>query len=182
MFEYPADRALPERISLPVLREWSNNQGPEAMTKLADGRTIVLGEVYSHWFDRRAHPGFVFPGRPHNQENPARFEITMPEGFRPTELAQLPDGRVLVLGRTLTASGFVSVIAAFDPTQIRAGAMLIPRLIATISRPDIRENYEGMTCVRDADGSIAVWLISDSNTTVWAQRTLLLKLRVKPGA
>jgi hypothetical protein len=182
MFEYPPDRAMPERISLPALREWSNNQGPEAMTQLADGRTIVLGEVYSRWLDRRVHPGLIFPGKPRNQENPERFEIMMPDGFRPTELAQLPDGRMLVLGRTFSASGFSSTIAAFDPTEIRAGTMLKPRLIATINRPNIRENYEGMISFREADGSIAVWLISDSNKMAWAQRTLLLKLRLKPRA
>ena len=43
-----------------------------------------------------------------------------------------------------------------------------------------RENYEGMTAFRDADGSTVIWLISDSNHMVWAQRTLLLKLRLKP--
>jgi hypothetical protein len=181
MFDYPADRATPTRISLPVLREWPGNQGPEAMTTLADGRTIVLGEVYSRWFDRRAHPGLLFPGKPRDRENPARFEIMMPEGFRPTELAQLPDGRVLVLGRSLSARGFSSTISAFDPSEVRVGKMLTPRLIARITRPDLHENYEGMTSVRDADGSIAIWLISDSNKMAWAQRTLLLKLRPKPG-
>jgi hypothetical protein len=38
-----------------------------------------------------------------------------------------------------------------------------------------------MTVTRDADGAVAVWLIADSNLMVWAQRTLLLKLRLRPG-
>ncbi|WP_295529700.1 esterase-like activity of phytase family protein [Novosphingobium sp. Chol11] len=182
LFDYPADGAIPRRISVPVLREWPGNQGPEAMTTLADGRTIILGEVYSRWFDRRIHPGLIFPGKPRDQENPARFEIAMPAGFRPTELAQMPDGRVLVLGRSLLAHGFSSTISVFDPGELRAGKMLMPRLIAKIARHGLRENFEGMTSVRDADGSIAVWLISDSNKMVLAQRTLLLKLRLKPGS
>ncbi len=182
MFDYPLKRTLPMQIPLPVLREWPDNQGPEAMTRLADGRTIVLGEVYSGWFDRRTHPGLLFAGQPQPGENPARFEIVMPEGYRPVDLAQMPDGRVLVLGRTLSARGFRTTIALFDPAQLRAGARLTTRLIATIGDERIRENYEGMTAMRDADGGTAVWLISDSNEMVWAQRTLLLKLRLKPGA
>jgi hypothetical protein len=182
MFDYPANRALPARIPLPVLLEWPDNQGPEAMTRLADGRTIVLGEVYFGWFDRRAHLGLLFPGQPKPNENPARFEIVMPDGHRPTDVAQMPDGRVLVLGRTLSARGFSTTISMFDPAEIRAGTLLTPRLFAKISDARIRENYEGMTAMRDSDGSTAVWLISDSNEMVWAQRTLLLKLRLKPGA
>jgi hypothetical protein len=37
-----------------------------------------------------------------------------------------------------------------------------------------------MTVTREADGGEAIWLISDNNQMVWAQRTLLLKLRFKP--
>ncbi len=182
MFDYPADRALPKRIPLPVLRGWPNNQGPEAMTRLADGRTIVVGEVYSRWLDRRAHPGLLFPGKPRPDEQPARWEIAMPDGFRPVELAQMPDGRVLVLGRTLSARGFSTTISMLDLADIRPGIRVVPRLIAQISGSAFDENYEGMTSVRDPDGSSAVWIISDNNGMVWAQRTLLLKLRLKPEA
>ena len=178
MFDYPADLGLPAPIPLPVLLQWPDNQGPEAMVRLADGRTIILGEVYARWFDRRVHGGLLFPGKPRPFESPARFEIEMPEGCRPSDLAQLPDGRVLVLGRTLSAQGFRTTILAFDPAEIRAGNKIMPHLLATISKPGIRENYEGMTTLRDSDGNLAVWLISDSNQMAWAQRTLLLKLRL----
>jgi hypothetical protein len=181
MFDYPADLSRPTPIPLPVLLEWPDNQGPEAMTRLADGRTIILGEVYARWFNRRTHGGLLFRGKPRPFENPARFEIEMPEGLRPSELTQLPDGRVLVLGRTLSLQGFRTTISVFDPAEIRAGNKIMPRLLATISKPSIRENYEGMTAFRDADGSTVVWLISDSNHMVWAQRTILLKLRLKPA-
>jgi hypothetical protein len=32
--------------------------------------------------------------------------------------------------------------------------------------------------VHERDGSTTLWLISDSNLMVWAQRTLVLKLRL----
>ena len=58
--------------------------------------------------------------------------------------------------------------------------MITPQVLARIDDPRIRENYEGMTVTREKDGSQAIWLISDSNEMVWAQRTLLLKLRIGP--
>jgi len=180
MERYSPDLAVRTRIVLPVLREWPPNQGPEAMTRLADGRTVIVGEVYARWLDRTLHPAVAFPGEPRPQERPARFELRMPPGYRPCELAQMPDGRMLVLGRNFSLVGFRSVIAMFAPSDIRPGATITPREIARINDPRIRENYEGMTVTREPDGSAAIWLISDSNQMVWAQRTLLLKLRLKP--
>lgn len=175
---YSADLAQRTTIDLPVLKEWPDNQGPEAMTLLADGRAVIVSESYSHWFDRTRHPGLVFAGLPHALETPARFEMIMPAGYRPSELAQMPDGRLLVLGRNFSMAGFRSLIAVFAPRDIRPGAAITPRVIARITDPRIRDNYEGMTVTREADGSEMVWLISDSNEMAWAQRTLVLKLRL----
>lgn len=177
---FSPDLAKRTRIPLPVLREWPGNQGAEAMTRLTDGRTVIVGEVYARWLDRTLHPGLIFPGEPRPGETPARFTVRMPPGFRPTELAQMPDGRVLILGRSFGLSGFRSVIAIMAPAAIRQGATIAPQPIARIDDPRICENYEGMTVTRDPDGSAAIWLISDSNQMVWAQRTLLLKLRLEP--
>jgi len=69
-----------------------------------------------------------------------------------------------------------------DPAAIRPGAQVAPRPIAWIGDPRIRDNYEGMVATPEADGSTAIWLISDSNEMVWLQRTLLLKLRLPRGA
>ena len=176
---YSPDLAVRTRIALPVLREWPENQGPEAMTRLADGRTVIVGEVYARWLDRTLHPAMMFPGEPRPYEQPARFTLRMPPGYRPADLAQMPDGRLLVLGRSFSLVGFRSVIAVFSPTEILPGATVTPHVIARIEDARISENYEGMTVTREADGNQAIWLISDSNQMVWAQRTLLLKLRLR---
>lgn len=165
------------KISIPAMREWPPNQGPEAMARLADGRLVIVAEVYGHAFNRRLHPALVFPGEPKSFEVPGRFEVAMPEGYRPTELAQLPDGRLLLLGRKFTIAGFRSVILTADPKQLRPGAVLQTHEIARIDDPRIRDNYEGMVITREADGSVSIWLISDSNLMVALQRTLVLKLR-----
>ena len=167
------------KITVPALREWPPNQGPETMARLADGRVVIVGEVNAHPFNRRLHPALVFAGMPRSFEKPGRFEVTMPEGYRPTELAQLPDGRLLLLARKFTIAGFRSVILTADPAQLHPGAVLQTQEIARIDDPRIRDNYEGMTVTRAADGSVSIWLISDSNLMVALQRTLVLKLRFR---
>lgn len=178
---FSPDLARRSRIPLPVLAEWTENQGPEAMTRLADGRTVIIGETYARWFDRTRHPALIFPGTPRPIETPQRFELVMPAGYRPSDLAQMPDGRLLVLGRHFSLMGFQSVVAVFAPQDVRPGAAITPKVVARIDDPRIRDNYEGMTVTREADGSQMVWLISDSNEMVWAQRTLVLKLRIGPA-
>jgi hypothetical protein len=167
------------KIAAPVLMAWPDNQGPEAMRQLSDGRTVAIGEVYAHWWSRRRHTGLVWPGLPRPNQAPAQFELVMPEGYRPVELAQAPDGRLLVLGRKFTLGGFRTVVTVVsDPQAIRPGAQVEAQPIAWIDDPRIRDNYEGMVATAEPDGSTAVWLISDSNQMVWLQRTLLLKLRL----
>ena len=177
---YSPDITRRSLIPLPVLAEWPENKGAEAIARLADGRTVIVGESYLHRFDRTRHPALIFPGMPRSFEAPQRFEIVLPGGYRPCELTQLPDGRLLVLGRHFSLLGFRSVIAIFAPQDVHAGAVITPEVIARIDDPRIRDNYEGMTATREADGSQMIWLISDSNEMVRLQRTLLLKLRIGP--
>lgn len=168
------------QVTVPALREWGYNQGPEAMRQLMDGRVVLIGEMRQRWYDRTRYPGLIYRGVPTQIEEPGHFVLVMPEGFRPTDLAQLPDGRLLVLGRKLTAIGFYSVIVEADLADLRDGAEVRTRLMARIGDPRIRENYEGMAIESTRDGSSTVWLISDSNTMLWLQRTILLKLRMRP--
>mgnify|MGYP007046717658 CR=1 FL=1 len=81
---------------------------------------------------------------------------------------------------SVLATAALVLIAIFAPGDIRPGTVIMPQVIARIDDPRIRENYEGMTVTREADGSQMVWLISDSNEMVLMQRTLLLKLRIGP--
>ncbi len=175
---FSADMRHDRPIAAPVLKEWPENKGPESLRHLADGRTVAIGEVYSGWFSRRRHPGFIWPGLPRDNEAPARFELVMPEGYRPVELAQMPDGRLLILGRKFTLDGFRTVVTMVDdPRVIRSGASVVARPIAWLTDSRLRDNYEGMVATAEPDGGTAVWLISDNNQMAWLQRTLLLKLR-----
>lgn len=177
LLRFSRDLMLRARTPLPELVERTLNRGPEAMTVLADRRTVVIGESHARWFDRTTHTGLIFPGLPSPDETAQSFTVHMPPGVRPCELAQMPDGRLLVLGRSFSLAGFRSFIGVIAPADIRAGATITPNMLARIDDPRIRDNYEGMTVTREPDGSAALWLLSDSNQMVWAQRTLLLKLR-----
>lgn len=168
------------RVAAPVLGEWPENAGPEAMTRLADGRFVVLIEAYESLFSLSRHPALLYPASPRPGQTPLRFSIAMPEGFRPVEAAALPDGRLLVLGRRITLNGFRSVIAVANPREIRAGGVLAVREIARIGDSRIRDNYEAMTATANRDGTVTIWLMSDHNIAVWLQRSLLLELRWRP--
>lgn len=177
---YSPDLSWRSPIPLPVLAEWPDNKGAEAMARLADGRTVIVGEGYLRGLDRTRHPALIFEGMPRPFETPKRFVLVLPDGYRPCELTRMPDGRLLVLGRRFSLAGFRSVIAIFAPQDVYPGAVVTPDVIARIDDPRIRDNYEGMTVTREADGSQMVWLIADSNEMTLLQRTLLLKLRIGP--
>jgi hypothetical protein len=179
MLRFSRDLRHHRAITVPALAAWPQNQGPEASMILRDGRMVMLEEGYDPWWDATGHQGLIFPGLPHSGAQPQRFRLVLPEGWRPTELANLPDGRLLLLERRFTLTGFRTALALIDPAAIRPGAVLRPRELARITDPRIRDNYEGMTVTREPDGSDAVWIISDSNAMVWFQRTLLLKLRLE---
>lgn len=165
-------------IPVPALAAWPGNMGPEASTRLRDGRMVMIEEGYAPWYDRSGHDALVFPGLPRKGDRPAHWRLRLPGGWRPTELAVLPDGRLLLLERRFTLTGFRSAIAWIDPAAIRPGATVVPQPLARIEDPRIRDNYEGMTVTREPDGATAVWLIADSNGMDVLQRTLLLKLRI----
>lgn len=170
------------RIPIPALAGWPVNQGPEAMARLGDGRILLVGESYARWMDRRRHPAFLFAHVPRPGESPARLWVDMPEGFRPTDLATLPDGRLLILGRKLTLAGFVSVIGLIDQREVAPDRAVPVREVLRLTDRRLTDNYEGMALTPERDGTLALWLISDSNLMVLLQRTLLLKLRIDPRA
>lgn len=161
----------------PPMAGWPRHFGPEALARLPDGRFLVFeegdGEGTSHavLFDRD-------PTQPGVQAT--RLRYTPPAGYRTTDAAALPDGRILILHRRL-APLFESRITLLDGVP-GAGRTIVPgNVLATIAAGPLRENYEGIA-VDEADGN-KIWLISDDNFA-WYQSTKLLELRldVKKGS
>ena len=164
-------------VSPPAMGDWGANTGAEAMTRLADGRFIALAEARSGWTGAD-HAGVVFAGDPVAGARGTRFTFAGLTGYRPVDMAQLPDGRVLVLLRRLLWGwplSFDTALMVADPASLRPGARWRGRVVARGLPEGLRENYEGLAVTQQPGGGTAVWLISDDNFRE-RQRTLLLRV------
>jgi hypothetical protein len=173
------DLAVTGRVRPPAMRDWPANRGPEAMVRLADGRFIVIAETQG---DDGSHPALLFPGDPIHGGAPTSFAYLPPPGFRPTDIAALPDGRVVVLNRELLFPWrFRAALSVLDPAAIRGGRTWQGRDIALFGPAGPVDNYEGLAIVPRRDGAVTLWLISDDNQAARVQRTLVMKLIWNPG-
>ncbi len=166
-----------------AMRDWPPNSGPEAIVRLADGRFVVLAEGSPRWFDSDL-PALLFPSDPVDGAVPERFRFKPPDGYRPVDAAQLPDGRVMILLRRVhwtLPPAFTGKLMIADPATIRPGERWRAERIADLAEPLPTDNFEGLAVEPGRDGSVIVWLISDDNTSAF-QRTLLLKLIWRPNA
>ena len=171
----------PREVFPQAMANWPANGGAESMTRLADGRFIVLRED-PDWLSSGERPGLLFAGDPVEGAPPVEFGFRPPIGYDPSDMAALPDGRVLILLRSLNLPVpplFRSKLVIADPRDIAAGKPWPWRELATFHGPVPRDNYEGLAVVPDRTG-VTLWLISDDNKAPY-QRTLLLELHWQGG-
>lgn len=177
------DFKMTAAIQPPAMRDWGDNSGPESLVRLADGCFLTVREVPGHFFASTGNPGLLFPRDPTSGARPLRFTFDGPRNFAVTDMAQMPDGRVLVLMRRLIwpfPMRFASRIAIGDPRTIRGGKPWHVEEVARLASVLPIDNLEGMTVEPRADGRLGVWLISDDNHADY-QRTLLFRLSVDPA-
>jgi hypothetical protein len=180
-FESGEDGAS-KAVSPSAMRGWSPNGGAEAMARLPDGRFVVLAED-APWLSAGGHAGLLFPSDPVTGARPLEFTFRPPIGYDPSDMAALPDGRVVILLRIvdpLSPPFFRAMLAVADPADIVAGKDWRWRKLVDLTGPVPRDNYEGLAIAPDAAG-VTMWLISDDNFARF-QRTLLLELhwRIPP--
>ncbi len=171
-----------KRVMPPQMRGWSENSGPEAMVRLANGKFIVLAEG-SRSLGKSDFPGVLFAGDPVEGAGAQTFRFAAPSGYRPVDMTQIPDGRVLVLVRKIhwgLPPRFTAKLLVADPADIGAGKLWQGRVIASFTPPVPSDNYEGLAAVPRADGALDLWMISDDNLASF-QQTLLLRMRWAPG-
>ncbi len=164
----------------PAMKLWPSNTGPEAVIRLSDGRFVVLCECSEGFRSTGRHPALLFPTDPAAGGEAATFRFAGVEGYRPTDMAELPDGRVLVLVRRLVwpvPARFAIKVLIADPRQITPGGTWQAREIADLAAPWPLDNYEGVAIERAANGRLVAWIISDENGAA-AQRVLLLKVEI----
>jgi len=171
----------------PAMSTWGNNAGPESLARLPDGRFIAIREGFTELFDRRRHAAVLFAGDPVEKPDDVKtFTFVGPSGYSPTDAADLPDGRVLVLMRRVVwpmPPRFGGAIVLGDPGAIRAGRDWPVRTLATWQGGLPVDNLEGMAIEPPTDDPkepLTVWLISDDNCATF-QRTALWKLRLDPA-
>lgn len=155
----------------PAMREWSNNAGPEAMVRLTDGRFLVFAE--GEGGDSEA---VLFSGDPSVPGTPAlRLRYRPPEGYRVTDAALLPDGRLALLNRKVGLfDGFTARLTfAVLPPRLAERALIAGEEAAAFEGRVTRDNLEALSVTREG-GRTILWIASDDNYTPW-QRTLLMK-------
>ncbi len=172
------DLSRPRRVFPQAMAGWSGNKGPEAMTRLADGRFLMLGEGRAGWLGEE-FPGLMWPADPVEGREPLAFTFRAPEDFRPTDMAGLPDGRVLILVRRVVLGlppHFEVRLLVADPASIAAGRSWRGTELARFAPPFPTDNYEGIAVDPGAGFPVTLTMISDDNEVRY-QRTLLLRLR-----
>ena len=158
------------------MADWGGNSGPESMVRLGDGRFIVIEERTSPGSRHRA---LLFAQDPVLAETPLSFFLQGREGYRPSDAALLPDGRIAVLLRSMAWSlplRFPTLIVIADPESIEEGEVLPTQVLARIDEPLPSDNWEGLTVIEDSPGQWDFWLISDDNFATY-MRTTVIKLR-----
>lgn len=162
---------------------WGLNTGPEAMTRLPDGRFVTIREVTPSLTEARLHDALLFAGDPIEHPDGARFRFDGPDNFSVVDMAMLPDGRALILMRRLLWPApmiFAGRIVIADTARIRPGAVWKTAPLASLASVLPIDNFEALAAVPQADGRITVWVMSDDNNMRVLQRTLLWKLSVDP--
>jgi hypothetical protein len=156
--------------------DWKFNGGVEALARLNDGQFVIFVESGEN--DDVSKKAYLFSGDPTEKGTQTTpFHYRVPDGYSPTDATVLPDGRLLVLNRRVGfPDGFTAKLLILDPADIRRGAVVGGKVIATLAPPLLVDNMEGVTITED-DGQTIVWLISDNNFNAF-QRTLLMKFRL----
>jgi hypothetical protein len=156
-----------------AMQNWRANSGAEAMVRLRDGRFLVFAEGSAD--DSAFSPVLLFegdPARPGTRATVLRYRH--PAGFRVTDAALLPDGRLLILHRRVRLTeGFSASLALAEIPELRPGATFIGREIAALRSPLTVDNMEALSVAREG-GRTIVRIASDDNFMP-IQRTLLLE-------
>ena len=153
----------------PGLADYPDNLGLEAIATLADGRVLAITENALTGANGDSHfPAFLWNG-----ESWDRFSYRRTGAFRPSGLARLPDGDLLVLERSFSwLAGVAARLVRVPAAALRPGALVEGEELAALAPPLLTDNWEGLTVRRAANGETLVYLLSDDNFLL-IQRNLL---------
>jgi hypothetical protein len=187
IWRYSADLRRVERSTRPAaMRRWYSNGGAETLAPLADGRFVVISEEMpvpaQRWrgssaVRKRTRDLLIFPQDPTAGAAPARSAYVVQGRFDVVDATQSADGDLLVLERAFYLPyRFATRLMRIKARDLAPGRVIHPEHLATLDRPLIHDNFEGIATTREG-GATIVWLVSDDNQSR-LQRTLLLKFRL----
>lgn len=155
-----------------AMRAWPLNQGVEAMLRLSGGRFLVFSE--GQWLPDGSSEVLLFDGDPADPETTSvSLGYRPPDGYKITDAALLPDGRMLFLNRRFDLKGFTAKLTLGTLPALVPGATLSGREIADFRSPLVVDNLEALSVTQE-NGRAIIWIASDDNFSP-LQRTLLLK-------
>ena len=182
IWRYDAGLTRAERQVRPAaMAEWSIAGGAEAMVRLRSGQFLVISETARPKGMPEARIVLRFAGDP-TERGPAPESLAYvpPADYDPTDMAELPDGRLLVLNRRLSLPGlFTAKLVLLDLRRARPRAPVRGIELATFEHPVQHDNFEALAITREGADTI-VWIASDDNGEFWEQ-SLLLKFRLNFG-
>ena len=164
-----------EAMRIPAqMKNWPSNGGAESLVRLPDGRFISIAEDVPD--GARARPILIFDRDPTDP----RVRVTQmvydaPDDYSVSDMAQLPDGRLLVLNRDFTPPehGFSVIVSIIDPFVVKTGEHVKSHVIARFAPPLVTDNYEALAITVEHSTPM-LWIMSDDNYMDF-QRTYLLK-------
>jgi hypothetical protein len=179
IWRYDATLTRAERqVRPPAMADWSIAGGAEAMVRLHSGQFLVISETARPRGMPDARIVLRFAEDPAESPRPESLAYIPPADYDPTDMAELPDGRLLVLNRRLSLSGlFTAKLVLLDLRGARAGTPVRGIELARFERPVQHDNFEALAVTREGADTI-VWIASDDNNEVWEQ-SLLLKFRLE---
>lgn len=179
IWRYPSLDGTPVAINIPGdFGRQPHNGGVEALAALADGRIVAISEEYT---DR---PGTVagWIGQPTGRGSYTwqSFSYAALPDFRPTAIAQLPDGSFATIERAFDiVRGVRCRIMRFDAAQLQPGGTVQAEELARLAAPYTVDNLEGLAATKGPRGETLLWLISDDNFHP-LQRNILLLFELAP--
>jgi hypothetical protein len=156
-----------------AIRRWPANSGTEAMVRLRDGRFLLFSENAKR--PDGSTEVVLFEGDPTNAAvKTVALGYRAPAGYRITEAAELPDGRLLFLNRRVSLmNGITAKLTIADRPQLFAGSVLTGTEVASFAPPVTTDNYEALS-IGEEGGRTILWIASDDNF-LQLQRSLLMK-------
>ncbi|MCK5424001.1 MAG: esterase-like activity of phytase family protein, partial [Emcibacter sp.] len=126
---------LPENyVSLP------NNLGIEALTTMPDGRMLAFSESTVNREGSTQAQGWLIG---HGKVEALSYEIS--PSYRPTDMATLPNGDILVLERHFSlARGMAARLSRLPAMSIKAGETIKGEVIADLAYPFNLDNMEAL--------------------------------------